>query len=406
MAVSLSPLLVRILAHHDPDHQGSGIRGFLGETWVHQVSVTLHATGALLVAGGLAAVLLMRTLHRPEGAAPWSPGNHTWVRVAILGGWAVNLLGGSMRLFEPDHPSITAIGDNSWVQILVVKHVALLGAIFFSLLAIELWPRLWTKRLRQHAVIALVLVLFASISGGASTGFMLDTPGPMSEGEPAGDVGWGDQPVVSWHNTTVPFGGATPLSPRESSIPVSVPAAVTELWLTIEWENPAGEFWAVLYDARGDPQGTTHNTTDTQAELTIDDAIAGGTWELRVYSTFSLSDSVQTSIRITQGGHELRVLEETVSLTNGFEINLYMAPGAYFNYSWHIEEGEPVAWDIHSHPEGRVEIHEEGRDEHAEGAFVAGPDEVYSIYWRPDPGQMVTLTYHLEGNFTLHSIYR
>lgn len=149
-------LLGQVLAHHDPDAaQGAeGIRAWLGEAWVHQTSVTLHATGALLVAGGLAAVLLMRSLRSDQGWSAWNERSRSWVRLAVMGGWGLNFLGGVMRLYEPDHPGLASFGEVTWVQVLVLKHVALLGAIIFSLLAIEMGPDAWTRsRLDRKSVV-------------------------------------------------------------------------------------------------------------------------------------------------------------------------------------------------------------------------------------------------------------
>lgn len=409
MALPVWSLLSWVLLHHDPNaaEGASGFRAWLGEAWVHQISVTLHATGALLVAGGLAAVLLMRSLRSDEGWTAWNPQNRAWVRAAVLGGWVLNFLGGAARLFQPDHPGLDHIADVAWVQVLLVKHLALLAAIGFSLLAIELGPEAWTRsRLRQHAVVGLVLVLFASVSGGVSTGL------PLPGMDQAGDDmdGMGEQHAghgVTWRNVTVDVSGATPLTPKASSVSLDIAPDTTEIFVELQWNEDTSVVWAEAYAPDGSFRTESGNVSTRTAELAVTNDLEPGTWTIMVKSDRAVADTVQVTSRVTVGGEGFRVLEETVTISRGFEINLYMDPGDYFNYSWSLASGDSaIDWDIHSHPGGEVVYHHEGRDTEAEGNFTAGPHEVYSIYWRPDVAQSVTLTYRVEGNFTVHSIYR
>lgn len=400
----------RFLLHHDPDAAANaeGFRAVLGEAWAHQAAVVFHTTGALVVAGALAAVLYLVTVHHNE-ASPWSTRARRNVRTALFVGWVINFLGGVMRLYEPDHPGLSSAPEVAWVNAILIKHLALLAAVGFSVLAVELGPATWRARPRANAVIALALVLVSSLIGGVASGLPL---GHMEDDSMVG-TGGDDESLafsgahVTYQNSSIPM-TATPVAPSRSSVSLEVPQLVSEIWVGLEWTLDQSVISAELWDPSGEVVAESGGVTATTAELSLTRNIIAGQYTIVVRSSQAVQETVSVTARITQGEGGIRVLSETVTVAGlGFEINMYMDPGEWFTYEWSVASGEPaVVWDIHSHPGGQVVVHESGTATNGEGNFTAGEDEIYSIYWQPAPGQVVTLTYRLEGPFRVHSIFR
>lgn len=413
MSGALLDRLLTFLHHGDAPEGTSQLRLWLGETWVHQSAVILHAVGALLVAGGLIAIMVMRWWGTAELSVLRWKGRDRWVRSAVLGGWALNGVGGLMRLFEPDHPGLTMIGDVAWVQVLFIKHIALIGALWLSLLALDLGPRRWTADPPQKAFFAVVLVLLSAVLGGMSTGLVI--PGVMDDemDDPLGGLdGSGGAERYVWTNASVTLTG-TPLGGDTQEVPLQVSALASEILVVVTWTNDRLAVTGRLVDpsgevaderTRGDDPIRPTNSLELAA---LADQVVPGQWKVVLTTERAVQESVSVSARVTESGSGLRVLEDTITITAGNfgELNFYMDEGDWFNHTWHVEEGPAVDWDIHSHPDAAtVNVHEEGNGKSGSGNFTAGPDGIYSILWIAPDNEDVTLHYRVAGVYRVHSI--
>lgn len=408
--------LAQWFLHHNPEYaaDATGVRGFLGETWVHQVSVMFHATGALLIAGALLAVLLMagrmRHATTPGEAFDLRGGGLPLARILVIAGWALNLLGGTMRLFEPDHPGITEIGTVAWVQVLLIKHLLILGAVVASLIAVEWDPRLWRRLAPQAAVVGIIFVFLSAVLGGFSTGLPVPSDEAMSAG--AGIRGPSDPPgtlVEDYTNASYESITAGPLNPWEQELPFRVDPWAFNLSARIEWGSGQSEFTGSLVDPNGHTAAHLEQTGQTTAMGIVDVNLYPGAWTLVIESEQAIMDLVAVSIKAEEGTAGERTFEGTATVDgDGFlELNLWMDPDDHFHYDWSVPSAHaPVYWDIHTHPdESQVRYIEQGEAGQGEGEFIAGNERVYSILWAPVGEQGFTIDYHVTGTMRLHSVY-
>ncbi len=402
------------LLHHNPEFAANaeGVRGFLGQTWVHQFSVMLHTSGALLIAGALLAVILMshRARHATDLGSAIALRGRTlpWARGLLVAGWALNLLGGSMRLFEPDHPTLGEIDTVTWVQVLLLKHIAILVALLASLVAVEWAPRIWHRLSQQAAFLGIILVFVSAILGGVSTGLPVPADEmfmrPSSAGVPSAPPG---EHVVDYWNTSDEQVIGTPFEPYHKEFPFPVDHWAFNMSARIEWGMDQSEFRAHLVDPNGDTaQHLDPGPTWAQARVNVN--LYPGTWILVVESEQALNENVDVFIETDAGTSGTRILEDTVTVGRDdfLELNFWMDPDDDFHYDWSVPDAHgPVYWDIHTHPDDEVRYHERGEAFQADGHFTAGNEQIYSILWAPTGDQSFTISYRVEGDFRLHSIY-
>ena len=79
---------------------------------------------------------------------------------------------------------------------------------------------------------------------------------------------------------------------------------------------------------------------------------------------------------------------------NFAEVNLDLQKGGDITAAF---QGDgPVAWNVHSHPEGGVAIHQEGVDASGQIEFEAPSTGGYSVLWTNNGDQVVNLIVSLE----------
>lgn len=408
------PGFAQWLLHHNPEYaaDATGVRGFLGETWVHQISVMLHASGALLIAGALLAVLLMASrMHHAATAGDALEirmRGLPWARIVLIVGWALNLLGGTMRLFEPDHPGIAEIGTVAWVQVILIKHGFILVALLASVWAVEWVPKLWRRYASHAAVVGIVFVFLAAILGGVSSGL----PVPAQEGMfPARTISAPSEPpgerVEVFTNSSFSSVTAGPLNEWEQELPFRVDPWAFNLSARLEWGSSQSEFTGRLVDPNGDTAAHLEITGPTTAIGIVDVNLYPGPWVLVINSDQAIMDTVAASVKAEEGTAGERTFEGTATVTDRFlELNFWMDPGDHFHYHWSVPAAHaPVYWDIHTHPDGEVRYHEQGEAGQRQGDFVAGNEQIYSILWAPAGDRGFTIEYQITGTMRLHSVY-
>lgn len=104
-----------------------------------------------------------------------------------------------------------------------------------------------------------------------------------------------------------------------------------------------------------------------------------------------------------QPGEPVLVEEERTLEPDGFlEVNLEM--NATDAVTAAFEAQEPVAWDVHSHREGEVVLHDEGRAATGTVAFEAPSGGTYSLLWENDGDEPVELSATVRGQATVISL--
>lgn len=154
-------LISNVAAHGDDEEDSTSFRDFFGGFDIMVISNTLHSIGAMLLLAGL--ILLLVHLHDKRNA------DAEQVEQRFLGGKAVNrlvlvglvlnLLGGSMRLFEPGHPLLTEFFANRWVSIMIFKHILVLLSVILSIIAIREQQPLERRWHSARAAIICIIVI-------------------------------------------------------------------------------------------------------------------------------------------------------------------------------------------------------------------------------------------------------
>lgn len=100
------------------------------------------------------------------------------------------------------------------------------------------------------------------------------------------------------------------------------------------------------------------------------------------------------------------VLERSFAIEpDGFaEVNLRMDRNASIRYDWTVEDGTSVRFDVHSHENDRVVVHEQTRAASGSGSFQAPEDGTFSLMWENTGDQPVRVSTHVEGTFELASV--
>lgn len=86
------------------------------------------------------------------------------------------------------------------------------------------------------------------------------------------------------------------------------------------------------------------------------------------------------------------------------EVNLNMAPGDHFNFTWSAHA--PVYFNVHYHGANGTERPIEDRTDALNGTFTANLTEVYALLWRNEGSEPVEVVVQVEGVYRLHSMTR
>jgi hypothetical protein len=281
----------------DASHYGlpAFLQSFLDSETGVAAAIGLHTAGVLLfmVGLGFGAFKVWRTSLQH----PFSPQDLRATRILTWSSLCSNLIGGSMRLAQSDHPTLASLNASAWVQIILAKHiiwVALVGITYVWLhrqlpgLVGGLADAAKLDAAKKGAFYGVALVLMVTVAGAAAS-----AAGPGAHGEmemqpaPAPEVH-----LVAINRTMQQsFNGTitgVPTRPASQEIPLQIPVNATRVAIQITWSDAAARLELQLVDPAGDStQGTA---SDTQASVEINNP-ARGTWR----SVVSTQQAIQTT---------------------------------------------------------------------------------------------------------------
>lgn len=251
----------------------------------------------------------------------------------------------------------------------------------------------------RAALVAAALLLAGCL--GAVPG---DTAGP-SEGSPGDADEAFDERVWTFEGTLT----GAPGSPDRSEDPFEVPANATGVGAVLTWGGEGADLDLTLLGPDGEEQATGWPERDGRESTAVAGRLAAGNWTVRVASDQAVDEDFAVEVTVWGGSPEHRVLEESTEIgprvpgaTRGFaEINLAMAPGQRFNWSWQAD-GE-LYFNVHYHADGETERPVEERTDGHAGTFTAPAAEIYSLLWLNEGATPVDLEATVDGVFRLHS---
>lgn len=205
-----------------------------------------------------------------------------------------------------------------------------------------------------------------------------------------------------------PFSGSitgNPAVPGEETFPFEVPEGAVEVRALLTWDVPeVNDVRVALLDPKGEPAASGFPERPGQSSAATLDPPSSGTWTAVVRSTRAVSAGFALDVRVSFLVPMDNVLSDSLDLGPGdfAELNLIMEEGATINFTF-AAAGGTVAWNLHSHEDGELKIHQEGAGaaEHAD-AFTAPKREIYSLLFESE-STPVTLSYDVTGAFRVHS---
>lgn len=265
------------------------VQEFLDSELGQGIALFSHTSGVFVFLLGLGYVAFR--VWRQETPRDFGLKDLEVTRALVWGGLALNLVGGLMRLAQSGHPTLSSIGTNAWVRLILLKHLAWAALLVVSFrLVNRTLPRYLdtvhatpTKRhpgaRRSVYGSVLVVLLVAGIGAAAST------IGPGTE-ILADEAGHGAEPHMMNQTRNGTFSGAiasSPTQPGYAEGPIEVPANATRLTVKIQWTNANVDLTLRLTDplGRNPPAGSKSGTTRT---ADVDKPMAG-TWRYRVETT-------------------------------------------------------------------------------------------------------------------------
>lgn len=265
------------------------LQSFIDSEMGVAISIGLHTAGVLAFMVGLGFGAFK--VWRASSSHPFTREDLRFTQNLTWGGLAANLVGGSMRLAESDHPTLASIGENPWVQIILTKHIiwAFLVGITFLWLHRQLPRMLGPKAVdeaqlesaKKGAYYGVALVLMITLAGAAASAVGPGAHGAMEAPSPAGEM----THLESVNRTVRQFFNGTltglPTRPASQEIPVVVPANATRFTAQVTWTDATGNLQLQLLDPTG--HATPGTTTGMQSAAEAKSPLSG-TWRIIVSS--------------------------------------------------------------------------------------------------------------------------
>ena len=369
----------------------------------------MHTLGAVAFLGGLIGYLAWHRhlVHQGHHHRRLLDASAVLTYVAIV----VNLLGGFMRTYQSDHPSLTEFATSAWVRAIVIKHVFLFAGMAAAVFLLEVvavrhlraWKDGSLPELKQdsHRVGVVVVVLGILVAGVLGAMTQVVTP-VMAEAQDED----GDGPNVP-ALTSVRYANATgqltstPVQPAESSGGFEVDAGTAVLQATFLWAPPAESLVAELVGPTGQ---TLLLAGDGQAAGEVPGPAPGG-WTYTVRANVALGARWELSVRMTPVTSDETLMSDTATIAPGqfFEINTVAKQGAALHWAWSTEAD--VHFDIHTHFDDEVQYVVEEQSGGSSGSYTVARDGGHSYLWENTGVLPVTLTYRVWGAWDLDSTF-
>ncbi len=369
---------------------------------------TLHTLGAIGFLGGIVLYLSWYRGLTSGSSELMRLRNAAFATYLSL---ALNFLGGAMRMYQSGHPSLSAIGTSQWVQVLFVKHLFLIAAGVAAVVLFErVGPRLHRMAAndaarqsanRAQATLAgsvVVAIVLAGLLGAVTTVSDLGTGGPTLVGP---DMDHAEREPLYYNSTNRLTTSLVTDRPAQTTF--VVPAGYAVVTTTLTWDGPQ-TLRLQLLDPEGNPAGQAE---EVAGRVRIAASFpAPGIWTASVSSDLAVDVPYTLATKVDPASDHTNILIDTVTLNPGvfYEINTEMELDAVLNWDWHITQGQPVHFDVHTHFDGEAQyLVDESVAEH-EGNVTAHRKGGYSLLWQNEGATPLTLEYRVWGDFHLHSI--
>lgn len=391
----------------------------------------MHSLGALLFVAGLSLYVYQARLvrrARVEGRAV-PLGILNYAHVATLLGIGLNGVGGVMRLYESDHPSLDRLGDSLWVQVLLVKHLFLIAGVG---LAVYLTWSTWratrgpqaaselerrSPRVVAYAAASLATILLATVLGAVAGDIDLAADlGQVPEVGPDAEPMTAASSLPEADRLSVPgvIQVGTPARPESWTYVFLVAPGRTVLAATLTWSTPVASLNLTVRDPQGVLPPASHQKGETSWTVTVRGPdVRPGNWTLLVRGDQALNERYQLTALAYAEGSTFRDLERTVTVLGGrrfAEANLVMVGPRTLNYSWEIVGSDAKAYfDVHVHiaKTGKVEEPVAGEWNRHAGTYrhVIQETDGASLLWQNNGTTPVDIHLRIWGHFRLDAFF-
>lgn len=416
--------------HGDGTSDGNALEQFNDSEGGVFLANVLHSAGALCFTAGIVIYLyLAHQLRRAGGpkAVP-HPDLLTYGYGFTIGGIALNGIGGLMRLYESDHPGLDRLGDSTWVQVLLVKHLFLFAGV-----GLAVWVTLRTRHMHEHeaspaawerespritafSVGSLASILLATLLGAQAANVDLNADLGIVPSSDAGDGNPppapepGPPPIIDRFSTQGRITGS-PAAPGAIPNSFTVDNLTGQIEAVVTWTNPLAILTLGAFRPDGSPASGDLTTDGQQVRLAIDVANeTPGAWVIEVRSERAVEEPY-TFTYTAFGIPILNTIERTITVAGGgafFEANLNMDAGANLSYEWRVMGSDAIAFNIHVHFEsnGSVLYPVEGNWNSLSGNYSHDYDTVGpSLMWENDGTVPLQVHYRVWGDFTVDSYF-
>lgn len=202
-----------------------------------------------------------------------------------------------------------------------------------------------------------------------------------------------------------------------------VPENATEVEGLLTWTIPGGALDFIFIDPSGAENGDGWAESTNRRYVTNTYPVVAGEWTVEVTAQQGVDIHFTMQVEAREA-KPYGPIEDTITIPPGNalrgtpgsaawttvmgrdfgEVNLNMVPGDWFNFTW--TSTAPVYYNVHFHNEGTTDRPIEYTGTEMAGNFTAPNNEVYSMLWRNEGTEDVSVTYSLEGQYRLHSISR
>jgi uncharacterized membrane protein len=423
-----------------PFHHGDA--GGASQNWLQRfndsdagvlLAGTLHSVGALLFAGGIA--LYLYVAHSMRRAAREDRPAHVGLLIYAHGftivGIVLNGLGGVMRLYEGDHPKLDRLGDSTWVQVLLVKHLFLVAGV-----GLALWLAWRTRRVARlppheaslepeasrmawYAAASLSTILLAAVLGAVAGN--VDLAADLGQSPPLssmddGHAAHGEAQVLAEFSTSGVITG-TPGQPGVHDDYVTVPEGADRITVVLTWSTASAqglspvEMSVGLKD--GEDQPVTGQETRVDRALTVvvpPERVRPGRWTVSVVSERAVQESYELHVTAVRSEGHGNVINRTVRVEPGtfFEANLLMESGQSISFEWALlnTTTRKVHFDVHMHEGEQVRYAVNGDYNAYDGNYThTGPTQGPSLLWENGGSDAVEIHVRVTGEFAVHSYH-
>lgn len=413
------------LHHGDAETSGNWVQRVNDSDGGVLAANVLHTAGALFFTAGIILFLYIARNLRTSGSL--SPTGAGLVRPAswfTLAGVVTNGIGGIMRLYQSDHPSLTQVGESLWVQVLLIKHLFLIAGVGLAVYLI--WrsrdvasdPELMADPARESdrwtwfALASVASILAATVLGAVASNASLGEPAPLDSGggsnfpQDPRTLGPGLLAEASSSGTLT----GLPMNPDTDRHEFLVPEGTDLLVVEVRWTMEQAEFAVNVADASGAPLQGTETTSVTTMTWKHEGTLAQGTYVIDVSSEQSLQETYSLTVRAVQSLGGANVVQASVPVATGefFEVNLLMPTGSNISWAWWLEdENETIYFDVHLHPGDEVTYPVQGEWSQHNGTYTHdGSTQGPSLLWaNEDHPHAMTVSYKVWGDFAVHSYF-